>query len=67
MLGLAGYIECTVSFQLQLPFTIDTGLLFASCSVGERIDCTLLGGELDTFGVGDIDCSAVGVGQCQTR
>ncbi len=63
MLGVSGDVECAVTLNLQLSFAVDAGFVGTVGGVGERVDGAFLRGELDTFGIGDIDSRSVGVGE----
>ena len=57
MLRVAIDSQRTLALQLYLTLAIDTSLptLIGIGSIGERVDGTILGTDLDTFLVGDID------------
>ena len=65
MLGVAIYGERALALQLNLTLAVNTAGLRAVGTVGQRVLGTLLGTDLYTLLVGNIDDGTTGVGQCQ--
>ena len=66
MFGLPHDVQCTVALQLYLTLAVYTGFLRTANTVSQRVHRVLLSTDLNTFAIGNVDCSTTGVGQRHT-
>ena len=66
MTGVAKDIQGAPTLQLQLPFAVYAGFLWAVAPIHQCVDSVFFGTKLDAFLVGDVDGWSAGVFQRYT-